>query len=381
MSAGKPITCKAAVAWAPKKPLSIEEITVAVPKAGEVRLKVIANALCHTDINCLDGLDPEGKFPCILGHEAGCIVESVGEGVTSVAPGDKVIPCYTPQCMKSDCIFCESPKTNLCPAIRGTQGKGIMPDETVRFTIGDKPIYHFMGCSTFSEYTVVSEISCAKIDPNADLTKMCLFGCGVTTGLGAAWNTCNVEAGKSVAVFGLGAVGLAVVQAAAMRKAGRIFAIDINEDKFEIAKSLGATDCINPGKLSDGKTIQADIIEKTKWGVDYTFDATGNVNVMRAALECAHRGWGESCVIGVAPAGHEIQTRPFQLVTGRQWKGTAFGGFKSRTQVPELVDQSVAGELKVDHYITHTLSGVEKINEAVEIFHSGKCLRAVVIYE
>jgi S-(hydroxymethyl)glutathione dehydrogenase/alcohol dehydrogenase len=379
---GKPIVCKAAVAMAPKQPLTIMDVTVACPKAGEVRLKVVANALCHTDINCLDGLDPEGKFPCILGHEAGCIVESVGEGVTSVQVGDKVIPCYTPQCMKLSCIFCESKKTNLCPAIRSTQGQGIMPDETVRFTIdGDKPVYHFMGCSTFSEYTVVSEISCAKINQNADLSKMCLFGCGVTTGLGAAWNTANVEEGKSVAVFGLGAVGLAVIQAAAMRKASRIFAVDINSDKFQVAKSLGATDCVNPSTLEGGQTIQAYIMEQTKWGVDYTFDATGNVNVMRAALECAHRGWGESVVIGVAPAGHEIQTRPFQLVTGRVWKGTAFGGFKSRSQVPGLIEQSVAGDLSIDHYITHTLKGVEKINEAVEIFHSGKCLRAVVIYD
>ena len=370
----------ASVAWAPNQPLKVETITVDPPKAGEVRLKVVSNALCHTDLYTLSGQDAEGLFPTILGHEAGCIVESVGEGVTSVKPGDKVIPCYTPECRQSTCIFCASPKTNLCPQIRGTQGQGMMPDGTSRFHIDGKPIYHFMGCSTFSEYTVVAEISCAKIRDDADLTKVCLFGCGVSTGLGAVWKTCNVEKDSSVAVFGLGAVGLAVIQGAKARGAKRIFAIDINPAKFAMAQQLGATDCIDSANLPDGKTIVQHIVSLTQWGVDYTFDATGNVQVMRAALECAHRGWGVSCVIGVAPAGHEIATRPFQLVTGRQWKGTAFGGFKSRTEVPELVEQYMQGSLPIDHYVTHQFTGVETINEAMNLLHDGKCLRAVINY-
>eukprot|EP00606_Chrysophyceae_sp_TOSAG23-5_P000120 GSChrysophyteH2.ASY1.ANO1.1255.1 assembled CDS len=336
---GKPITCKAAVAWAPNEPLKVETILVAAPKAGEVRLKVVANALCHTDLYTLSGQDQEGLFPSILGHEAGCVVESVGEGVTSVKAGDKVIPCYTPQCKEAGCIFCMSDKTNLCPKIRATQGQGVMPDGTSRFTLASDgtSISHFMGCSTFSEYTVVCEISCAKVSDDAPLDKICLFGCGVSTGLGAAWKTCDVQAGSSVAVFGLGAVGLSVVQACKSRGASRIFAIDVNPAKFDMATKLGATDCIDVKSV----TIQQHIVSLTKWGVDYSFDATGNVQVMRAALECAHRGWGQSCVIGVAPAGHEIATRPFQLVTGRVWKGTAFGGFKSRDEVPQLVDQYV----------------------------------------
>lgn len=375
----KPIVCKAAVAWAPNQPLKVELITVDPPKAGEVRLKIIANALCHTDLYTLSGQDAEGKFPCILGHEAGGIVESVGPGVTSVRVGDKVIPCYTPECQQSSCIFCQSPKTNLCPAIRSTQGQGLMPDGTSRFSIDGKIIYHFMGCSTFSEYTVVAEISCAKINQNAPLDKICLFGCGVSTGLGAAWKTCSVEEGSTVAVFGLGAVGLAAIQGCKMRKASRIFAIDVNPAKFAIAEQLGATDCINPTAL-DGVNIQSHIVALTKWGVDYSFDATGNVQIMRAALECAHRGWGVSCVIGVAPAGHEISTRPFQLITGRVWKGTAFGGFKSRTDVPNLVEQYLAGELPIEHFITHTFDGVESLDNAMNLLHEGFCLRAVVKY-
>ena len=366
-SQGKPIQCKAAVSWAPNEALKVEVVTVDPPKAGEVRLKVVANALCHTDLYTQSGQDSEGKFPCILGHEAGCIVESIGEGVTTVQVGDKVIPCYTPECRESSCIFCASPKTNLCPKIRATQGQGFMPDNTSRFSIDGKTIYHFMGCSTFSEYTVVAEISCAKISPLAPLHKICLFGCGVSTGLGAAWKTCNVEAGSTVAVFGLGAVGLAVIQAAKMRGCSRIFAIDINPSKFAIATELGATDCISPRELPEGTTIQQHIVSLTKWGVDYTFDATGSVQVMRSALECAHRGWGQSCVIGVAPAGHEISTRPFQLVTGRQWKGTAFGGFKSRTEVPGLVEQYLTGELPIEQYITHEFEGVENIDTAMHV--------------
>lgn len=272
-------------------------------------------------------------------------------------------------------------KLSYSPTIRSTQGQGLMPDGTSRFSINGEIVYHFMGCSTFSEYTVVSEMSCALVRDDAPLDKICLFGCGVSTGLGAAWKTCNVEEGSTVAVFGLGAVGLAVIQASKMRKASRIFAIDVNSTKFNIATSLGATDCINPSELPPGTSIQQHIVSLTKWGVDYSFDATGNVQVMRAALECAHRGWGQSCVIGVAPAGHEITTRPFQLVTGRQWKGTAFGGFKSRTEVPQLVEQYMSGELPIEHYITHEFKGVESIDKAMHILHEGQCLRAVVVYD
>ena len=364
---------------APKTPLVCEEITVDPPKAGEVRVRVIANALCHTDIYTLDGLDPEGLFPCILGHEAGAVVESVGPGVLSVKPGDHVVPCYTPQCAAPSCIFCQSPKTNLCPAIRGTQGAGKMPDGSIRLKDKDgKEIYHFMGCSTMSEYTVLAEISCAVIPKEAPLDKACLFGCGFSTGLGAVWNTCKVEVNSSVAVFGLGAVGLAVIQGAKMAGASRIIAIDINPGKFEMAKKLGATDCVDSSKLD--KPVQQHVVGMTTWGVDYSFDCTGNVEVMRAALECAHRGWGTSCVIGVAASGHEISTRPFQLVTGRVWKGTAFGGFKSRRDVPMLVEKNMAGELPIDHFITHSFEGVDKTNDAIDALHSGECLRAVVKY-
>ena len=384
-TAGKPIQCNAAVAWGPKQPLKNETIVVAPPKAGEVRVKVISNALCHTDIYTLDGHDPEGLFPCILGHEAGAIVESVGPGVTSVKPGDHVIPCYTPQCNHPSCIFCASPKTNLCPTIRGTQGAGHMPDGTTRFnTLDGKPIFHFMGCSTFAEYTVIAEISAAKINPRMPLNKACLFGCGISTGLGAVWNTCRVEAGSSVAVFGLGAVGLAVVQAAKIAGASRIIGIDLNKDKFAIAAKLGCTDVVCPSEHD--KPIQQVIVGMTKWGVDYSFDCTGNVEVMRAALECAHRGWGESCVIGVAASGKEIATRPFQLVTGRVWKGTAFGGWKSRSAVPKLVERCLAGELTVDHYVTHSIdveggNVAKATNSAIDALHGGNCLRAVVTYD
>lgn len=385
-AAGQPIKCKAAVARGVND-IRVEEITVAPPGPREVRLKVHSNALCHTDIYTLSGQDPEGLFPSILGHEAGTVVESVGEGVTGLQPGDKVIPCYTPQCGEPDCIFCFPPRgkrTNLCPKIRGTQGSGVMPDGTSRFTDAEgKEIKHFMGCSTFSEYTVVADISCAKVSDTAPLDVCSLLGCGVSTGLGAAWNTLNVEGGSSVAVFGLGAVGLSVIQGAKMRGAkmrgaARIFAIDMNPKKFEMAKELGATDCVNPKDYD--KPIQQVIVGMTKWGVDYTFDCTGNVEVMRAALECAHRGWGESCVIGVAGAGKEISTRPFQLVTGRKWTGTAFGGFKGRSEVPPLIDDYEAGRLKLDHYITHRFQGVEGNLKAIEALHSGDCLRAVVTY-
>mmetsp|Transcript_34854 Transcript_34854/g.82234 ORF Transcript_34854/g.82234 Transcript_34854/m.82234 type:complete len:410 (-) Transcript_34854:94-1323(-) len=378
-TAGQPIKCKAAVALAPKQPLSIEEITVDPPQAGEVRVKVIANALCHTDVYTWEGSDPEGLFPCILGHEAGAIVESVGEGVTSVAVGDHVVPCYTPQCNEAECIFCRSPKTNLCPAIRGTQGQGVMPDGTSRFKRADgTPIYHFMGCSTFSEYTVIAAISLAKVNVAAPLEKMCLLGCGVSTGWGAVWNTCQVESGASVAVFGCGAVGLSVIQAARLSGARRIIAIDTNQKKFTAARAFGATDCVDPTAV-DGP-IAPHIVGMTKWGADYTFDCTGNTEVMRSALECAHRGWGMSCVIGVAASGKEISTRPFQLVTGRKWVGTAFGGVKSRDGVPELVQEYMQGDLPLDHFVSERYQGLASIPQAIEAMHGGKVLRAVVTY-
>eukprot|EP00049_Salpingoeca_infusionum_P008022 m.129524 g.129524 ORF g.129524 m.129524 type:complete len:691 (-) comp13890_c0_seq1:180-2252(-) len=379
---GKPINCKAMVAFRAKEPLTLTDIVVAPPKAGEVRCKVIANALCHTDVYTLSGQDPEGLFPSILGHEAGCIVESVGEGVTSVKPGDHVIPCYTPQCCSPQCMFCQSPKTNLCPKIRGTQGKGLMPDGTSRFTDAKtgEPIFHFMGCSTFAEYTVLAEISCAKIDKAANLSEVCLLGCGVATGLGAVWNNAKVEAGSTVCVFGLGAVGLSVVQGAKEAGASAIFAVDINPSKFDFARKLGATSCVNPKDYD--RPIQQVLVEMSPsgYGFDYTFDATGSVAVMRSALECAHRGWGQSCVIGVAPSGHEISTRPFQLVTGRRWLGTAFGGWKSRTDVPKLVERTLDGSLEIRHYVTHRLKGVAATNQAVDILHDGECLRCVVEY-
>jgi len=374
---GQTITCKAAVAWEAKKPLVVTDIQVAPPKAGEVRVKVISNALCHTDIYTLDGYDPEGLFPVVLGHEAAAVVESVGEGVTSVKMGDAVIPCYTPECKKLDCIFCQSPKTNLCPAIRSTQGQGLMPDGTTRLSKDGKPIFHFMGCSTFAEYSVISEISAAKIHPGADLDTMCLLGCGVCTGWGAVFNNCKVEPGTTVVVFGLGCLGLSVIQASKVAGARRIIGVDINDAKFEKALELGATECVN-SLTCEGGDVKAVLMGKEKWGYDYTFDCTGNVNVMRTALEVSHRGWGESCIIGVAAAGKEISTRPFQLVTGRNWKGTAFGGWKSRTEVPRLVQTVMRGEMPVDGYITHKLQGLEKVNEAIEALHSGTCLRAVI---
>jgi len=377
---GKPIECKAAIAWEAKAPLEVTTVVVDPPKAGEVRIKVVATALCHTDAYTLDGLDPEGLFPCILGHEAAGIVESVGEGVTSVAPGDHVIPCYQAYC--GDCMFCKHPKSNLCTSVRAFTGRGVMKaDDSVRFHTKDgKPIYHFMGTSTFSEYTVLHEVSVAKVSKDAPLETVCLLGCGVATGWGAVYNTCNVQPGTSVAVFGLGAVGLAVIEAAKRAGAAQIFGVDINPEKFAAAKQWGATECVNPKDYD--KPIQQVMVEKSPsgWGIDYTFECIGNVEVMRAALECAHRGWGESCVIGVAASGKEIATRPFQLVTGRVWKGTAFGGYKSRMQVPGLVDLYMKGETKLDDYITHKLP-FHAINEAFELLHSGKCLRTVLTFE
>ncbi|HYW75961.1 MAG TPA: S-(hydroxymethyl)glutathione dehydrogenase/class III alcohol dehydrogenase [Gammaproteobacteria bacterium] len=364
---------RAAVAWEAGKPLSIEEIDVADPKAGEVRLKVVATGVCHTDAYTLSGADPEGNFPSILGHEGGAIVESVGEGVTSVAPGDHVIPLYTPEC--GECKFCRSGKTNLCGAIRATQGKGVMPDGTSRFSLNGKPILHYMGTSTFSEYTVLPEIAVAKIDSRAPLDKVCLLGCGVTTGIGAVFNTAQVEKGATVAVFGLGGIGLSVIQGARMAGASRIIGVDLNPAKFELAKQLGATECINPSDYND--PIQQVIVEQTDGGADYSFECIGNVEVMKAALECCHKGWGVSTIIGVAGAGEEIHTRPFQLVTGRVWKGSAFGGVKGRTQLPGYVDRYMGGDINIDDFITEVMP-LERINDAFELLHEGKAIRSVI---
>ena len=370
------IKSKAAIAWAPNQPLSIEEVDVMLPKAGEVLVRVVASGVCHTDAFTLSGEDPEGIFPAILGHEGGGIVEQVGEGVESVSVGDHVIPLYTPEC--GECKFCLSGKTNLCQKIRETQGKGLMPDGTTRFYKDGQPIFHYMGCSTFSEYTVLPEISLAKVNPEAPLEEVCLLGCGVTTGMGAVKNTAKVEEGATVAIFGLGGIGLAAVIGANMAKASRIIAIDINEDKFELAKKLGATECINPQKYD--KPIQDVIVELTDGGVDYSFECIGNVNVMRSALECCHKGWGESVVIGVAGAGQEISTRPFQLVTGRVWRGSAFGGVKGRTELPEYVERYLKGEFKLDDFITHTMA-LEGINDAFKLMHEGKSIRTVIHFD
>ncbi|KAH1169598.1 alcohol dehydrogenase class-3 [Mauremys mutica] len=367
------IKCKAAVAWEAGKPLSIEEVEVAPPKAHEVRIKVVGTAVCHTDAYTLSGADPEGCFPVILGHEGAGIVESVGEGVTKLKPGDTVIPLYVPQC--GECKFCLNPKTNLCQKIRVTQGKGLMPDGTSRFTCKGKQIYHFMGTSTFSEYTIVADISVAKIDAAAPLDKVCLLGCGISTGYGAVINTAKVEPGSTCAVFGLGGVGLAVIMGCKVAGASRIIGVDLNKDKFAKAKEFGATECINPQDFK--KPIQEVLVELTDGGVDYSFECIGNVGVMRAALESCHKGWGVSVIVGVAAAGQEISTRPFQLVTGRTWKGTAFGGWKSVESVPKLVAEYMSKKIKVDEFVTHTLP-FDKINEAFELMHAGKSIRSVL---
>nr|WP_310622163.1 S-(hydroxymethyl)glutathione dehydrogenase/class III alcohol dehydrogenase [Pseudovibrio sp. M1P-2-3] len=368
--------CKAAIAWKAGAPLSIETVEVMPPQAGEVRIKIMASGVCHTDAFTLSGDDPEGIFPAILGHEGGGIVESVGEGVTSVSVGDHVIPLYTPEC--GECKFCKSGKTNLCQKIRETQGKGLMPDGTTRFSCEGKPIYHYMGCSTFSEYTVLPEIAVAKVNPEAPLEEVCLLGCGVTTGMGAVLNTAKVEKGDTVAVFGLGGIGLSAVIGAVMAGASRILAIDINESKFDLARKLGATDCINPQKHD--KPIQDVIVELTEGGVDYSFECIGNVNVMRSALECCHKGWGESVIIGVAGSGQEISTRPFQLVTGRVWRGTAFGGVRGRSELPGYVEDYLAGKFKLDDFITHTMP-LDGINSAFDLMHEGKSIRSVIHFD
>jgi S-(hydroxymethyl)glutathione dehydrogenase/alcohol dehydrogenase len=367
------VRVRAAIAYAAGEPLAVDEVDLEGPRAGEVLVEIRATGVCHTDEFTRSGADPEGLFPAILGHEGGGIVVEVGEGVTGVKPGDHVIPLYTAECRK--CKFCLSGKTNLCQAVRATQGRGVMPDGTSRFSYNGQPIHHYMGCSTFSEYTVVPEISLAVVNPDAPLEKVCLLGCGVTTGIGAVHNTAKVKPGDSVAVFGLGGIGLAVIQGAVQARAGRILAIDTNPGKFALAKSMGATDCINP--KDHDRPIQDVIVELTDGGVDFSFECIGNVEVMRAALECCHKGWGESVIIGVAGAGQEIRTRPFQLVTGRVWRGSAFGGVKGRTQLPGMVEQAMRGEIALDPFITHELP-LERINEAFELMHAGKSIRTVI---
>ncbi|KAF2397664.1 S-nitrosoglutathione reductase [Trichodelitschia bisporula] len=375
---GKTITCKAAVAWEAGKDLSIETIEVAPPKAHEVRIEIYYTGVCHTDAYTLSGKDPEGAFPIVLGHEGAGIVESVGEGVTSVKVGDHVVALYTPECR--ECKFCKSNKTNLCGKIRATQGRGVMPDGTSRFTCKGKPLLHFMGTSTFSQFTVVADISVVAITPDAPMDRTCLLGCGITTGYGAATITAGrggIEEGSNVAVFGAGCVGLSVIQGAVRNGAGKIIVVDVNDSKEEWARKFGATDFVNPMKLPAGTSIQEKLVEMTDGGCDYTFDCTGNVHVMRSALEACHKGWGESIIIGVAAAGQEISTRPFQLVTGRVWKGCAFGGVKGRTQLPSLVADYTEGRLKVDEFITHR-QNLAGINQAFQDMKAGDCIRCVV---
>ncbi|TEW51252.1 S-(hydroxymethyl)glutathione dehydrogenase/class III alcohol dehydrogenase [Psychromonas algicola] len=370
------IKSKAAIAWGPNQPLVVEEVDVMLPRKGEVLVKVVASGVCHTDAFTLSGEDPEGLFPVILGHEGGGIVEKIGESVTSVSVGDHVIPLYTAEC--GECKFCLSGKTNLCSAVRETQGRGVMPDGTTRFYKDGQPIFHYMGCSTFSEYTVLPEISLAKVNKEAPLEEVCLLGCGVTTGMGAVLNTAKVEKGDNVAVFGLGGIGLSAIIGAKMAGANKIIGIDINESKFELAKQLGATDCINPKDYD--KPIQDVIVEMTDGGVEYSFECIGNVDVMRSALECCHKGWGESVIIGVAGAGQEISIRPFQLVTGRVWRGTAFGGVKGRSELPAIVERYMAGEFKLDDFITHTMP-LEDINKSFDLMHSGESIRSVIHFD
>ena len=367
---------RAAIAWEPNRPLEIEEIDLEGPKEGEVLIRIVTTSLCHTDMFTLSGADPEGLFPAVLGHEAVGIVEELGKGVTSLKPGDHVIPLYTPE--DPNCPYIKSGKTNLCQTIRKTQGQGVMPDGTSRFSYKGKMIHHYMGTSTFSEYTVLPEIAVAKISKEAPLAKASVMGCAIPTGMGAVRNAAKVEAGATVAVFGLGAVEMAVIQGAKMQGASRIIGIDTNPNKFELARSLGAHDCINPADFP--QPIQDVIVEMTGGGVDYSFECIGNVNVMRAALECCHKGWGECTVIGVAGAGEEIATRPFQLVTGRVWRGSAFGGVLGRSQLPGMVDEWLRGDFDVDPYITHNMTH-DQINTAFDLLHAGKSIRSVIHFQ
>jgi len=365
---------KAAVAFAAGEPLSIETVQLAGPQEGEVLVEIMATGICHTDAYTLSGADPEGLFPSIMGHEGAGIVREVGAGVKSVAPGDHVIPLYTPECRQ--CKFCLSGKTNLCGAIRETQGQGVMPDGTSRFSLNGEALFHYMGTSTFSNFTVLPEIAVAKIRQDAPFDKVCYIGCGVTTGLGAVMNTARVEAGANVAVFGLGGIGLNVIQGARMVGADRIIGIDLNDDKRELAEKFGMTDFVNPSDVDD---VVGAIVDLTDGGVEYSFECIGNTEVMRQALECCHKGWGESIIIGVAASGKEISTRPFQLVTGRVWRGTAFGGAKGRTQVPHIVDWYMQGKINIDDLITHTFA-LPDINQGFDVMHQGESIRSVVVY-
>jgi S-(hydroxymethyl)glutathione dehydrogenase/alcohol dehydrogenase len=364
---------KAAVAFEPGKPLTIETVQLDGPKAGEVLVEIKASGVCHTDAYTLSGADPEGLFPAILGHEGAGVVVEVGSGVTSLKAGDRVIPLYTPECRQ--CEYCLSRKTNLCQAIRSTQGRGVMPDGTSRFSIDGKMLHHYMGTSTFANYTVLPEIAVAKIRSDAPFDKVCYIGCGVTTGIGAVINTAKVEPGANVVVFGLGGIGLNVIQGARMVGANQIVGVDINPDKRELAEKFGMTHFVNPKEV-EGDLV-AYLVDLTKGGADYSFECIGNVNVMRQALECCHKGWGTSVIIGVAGAGEEIRTRPFQLVTGRVWKGSAFGGARGRTDVPQIVDWYMEGKINIDDLITHTMP-LEQINDAFDLMHLGESIRSVV---
>ena len=367
---------RVAIAVAPNKPLEIHEVDLAGPKTGEVLVEIRATGICHTDAYTLSGKDSEGLFPSILGHEGAGIVREVGEGVKSVKPGDHVIPLYTPECR--ECKTCTSHKSNLCTSIRATQGKGLMPDGTSRFSMGGETLYHYMGCSTFSNFTVMPEIAVAKIREDAPFDKVCYIGCGVTTGIGAVIFTAKVEPGANVVVFGLGGIGLNVIQGAKMVGADKIIGVDTNPSKRAMAEKFGMTHFVNPKEVGADKVVQA-IVDLTDGGADYSFECIGNVNVMRQALECCHRGWGQSIIIGVAEAGQEISTRPFQLVTGRVWKGTAFGGARGRTDVPRIVDWYMEGKINIDDLITHTMP-LDKINDAFDLMHEGKSIRSVVLY-
>ncbi len=366
---------RAAVAHNAGAPLEIETVQLEGPQAGEVLVEIKATGICHTDAFTLSGEDPEGLFPTILGHEGAGVVVETGPGVTSVEVGDHVIPLYTPECR--ECEYCLNPKTNLCQAIRSTQGQGVMPDGTSRFSRKGEKLYHYMGCSTFANYTVLPEIALAKVRKDAPFDKICYIGCGVTTGIGAVVNTAKVEPGSSVVVFGLGGIGLNVIQGARMVGATQIVGVDINPDKKAMAERFGMTDFVNPKEI-DGDVV-AHLVELTGGGADYSFECIGNVNLMRQALECAHKGWGESIIIGVAGAGQEISTRPFQLVTGRSWRGTAFGGARGRTDVPQIVDWYMDGKIEIDPMITHTMP-LEQINDAFHLMHEGKSIRSVVVY-
>ncbi len=366
---------KAAVAFGSSQPLRIETVQLEAPQPGEVLVEIKATGVCHTDAYTLSGADPEGLFPTILGHEGAGIVAEVGKGVTSVKPGDKVIPLYTPECRQ--CEYCLSQKTNLCQAIRATQGKGVMPNGTSRFSLNGEKLYHYMGTSTFANYTVLPEIAVAKIRDDAPLDKVCLIGCGVTTGLGAVINTAKVEPGANVVVFGLGGIGLNVIQGAKLVGANKIIGVDLNPDKRSLAEVYGMTDFVNPKEI-DGDLV-AYLVELTGGGADYSFECIGNVEVMRQALECCHKGWGVSTIIGVAGAGQEISTRPFQLVTGRVWKGSAFGGARGRTDVPKIVDWYMNGKINIDDLVTHTMP-IDQINDAFDLMHKGESIRSVVTF-